>query len=156
LSIPGLFRRVSEKRPEKEREDNGRSKLKIVILLIAILFLIIGVLYQTGYLRLPGPLISLFTSTCALHADRSQSHDIPVEDNAAKVKIIRKKIKKNLSMPLSGETEPKDLKTLDRVPDNRPYAIQIKAYRDLEKEKGINRSYPGTWVPGTSLSALRE
>ena len=55
MSILGLFRRVSEKRPEKEREDKGRSKLKIVILLIAILFLIIGVLYQTGYLRLPGP-----------------------------------------------------------------------------------------------------
>ena len=94
MSILGLFRRVSEKRPEKEREDKGRSKLKIVILLIAILFLIIGVLYQTGYLRLPGP---------------------PDQ--------------------FSGETEPKDRKTLDRVPDNRPYAIQIKAYRDLEQAK---------------------
>ena len=198
LSIPafiaGLFRRVSEKRPEKEQEDKGRSKLKIVVLLIAILFLIIGILFQADYLRLPGCIVSLF---------RSQPHDIPAEDNAAKVKIFRKKIKKNLSMAPSGEREPKDQKTEERAPDNRPYAIQIRARRDLEeakrfvaglKEKGIDahwtrvnvegkgvwhrifighfadkkdavtymkeneidRSYPGSWVPGTSLSASGE
>lgn len=202
LSIPGfvagLFRRVSEKRSEKEREDKGRSKLKIVVLLIAILFLIIGMLYQADYLRLPGCIVGLFTS---------RPRDIPVEDNATKVKIIRKKIKKNLSMFASGlpsgEREPEDQKTEKQAPDNRPYAIQIKAYRDLEeakrfvaglkekgidahwarvnvegkgvwhrvfighftakknavrymKEKGINRSYPGSWVPETSLSASGE
>jgi hypothetical protein len=198
LSIPafiaGLFRRVSEKRPEKEQEDKGSSKLKIVVLLVALLFLIIGILYQADYLRLHGYIVSLF---------RSQSHDVSVEDNTSKVKIIRKKIKKNLSMAPSGETEPKDQKTEKRAPDNRSYAIQIKAYRDLEeakrfvavlkekgidahwtrvdiegkgvwhrvfighftakkdavrymKEKGINRSYSGSWVPEASLSALGE
>jgi cell division septation protein DedD len=106
-------------------------------------------------------------------------------------------------MAPSGERESKDQKTEERAPDNRPYAIQIKAYRDLEeakrfvaslkekgidahwirvnvegkgvwhrvfighfadkknavrymKEKGINRSYSGSWVPETSLSALGE
>ena len=188
LSIPafiaGLFRRVSEKKPEGEEEDKGRSRLKIVVLLVALLFLIIGLLYQTGYLRLPGYIVSLFTS---------QPRDIPAEDNAAKVKIFRKKIKKNLSMAPSGEREPKDQKTEKRAPDNRPYAIQIRARRDLEevkrfvaglkekgidaywarvniegkgvwhrvfvghfadrkealtymKEKGIDKSYPGSWV----------
>ncbi|MDI6687268.1 MAG: polysaccharide biosynthesis tyrosine autokinase [Desulfobacterales bacterium] len=192
LSIPGfvagLFRRVSEKRSEKEREDKERSKLKIVVLLIAILFLIIGMLYQADYLRLPGCIVGLFTS---------RPSDIPVEDNATKVKIIRKKIKKNLSMFASvlpsGEREPEDQKTEKQAPDNRPYAIQIRARRDLEevkrfvaglkekgidahwatvniegkgvwhrvfighfaaekdavkymKEKGIDKSYPGSWV----------
>lgn len=198
LSIPafiaGLSRRVSEKRPEKEQEDKGRSRLKIVVFLIAILFLIIGVLYQTGYLRLPDYMVSLF---------RSRPRDIPAENNAAKVKIFRKKIERNLSMAPSGEREPKDQKTEERAPDNRPYAIQIRARRDLDeikrfvaslkekgmdahwttvnikgkrvwhrafighfadrknavrymKEKGIDRSYPGSWVPETSLPASGE
>jgi capsular exopolysaccharide synthesis family protein len=134
LSIPGLvaglFRRVSEKRPEKEQEDKGRSKLKIVVLLIAILFLIIGILFQADYLRLPGCIVSLFRSTCALHADRSQPRDIPVEDNAAKVKIFIKKIEKNLSMVPSGETEPKDQKAEKPAANKKPYAIQIISYRE--------------------------
>lgn len=198
LLIPGSIAafpgRVFGKRLEGEEEDKGRSKLKIVVLLVALLFLIIGILYQADYLRLHGYIVSLF---------RSQSHDVSVEDNTSKVKIIRKKIKKNLSMAPSGETEPKDQKTEKRAPDNRSYAIQIKAYRDLEeakrfvavlkekgidahwtrvdiegkgvwhrvfighftakkdavrymKEKGINRSYSGSWVPEASLSALGE
>ncbi|MDO9565576.1 MAG: polysaccharide biosynthesis tyrosine autokinase [Candidatus Desulfaltia sp.] len=198
LSIPGfvvaLFRRVSEKGPEKEREDKGRSKLKIVVLLIAILFLIIGMLYQADYLRLPGCIVGLFTS---------RPRDIPVEDNATKVKILRKKIEKNLLTIPAGETEHEVPQAEKPAANKKPYAIQIRARRDLEevktfvaglkekgidahwatvnvegkgvwhrvfighfvtkkdavryiKEKGIDRSYPGSWVPETSLSALGE
>lgn len=155
LSIPGfvagLFRRVSEKGLEKEREDKGRSKLKIVVILIAILFLIIGMLYQADCLRLPGCIVGLFTS---------RPRDIPVEDNAIKVEIIRKKIKKNLSMAPSEEREPKDQKTEERATDNRPYAISIMARRDLEevkrfvarlKEKGIDAHWATVNIEGKGV-----
>jgi len=150
LSIPGsiaaFFRGVFEKRPEGEEEDKGRSKLKIVVLLVAILFLIIGVLYQTGYLRLPGSIVGLFTSTSAMHlsavpgqagADRSRLHDTPVKDNVAKAKIVKRKTEKDLLTIPAGETEPKVQKALERAPDNRPYSIQIRARRDLEEAKEI-------------------
>ncbi len=100
LSIPGsiiaFFGRAFEKRPEGENVDEGRSKLKIFVLLAALLFLIIAVLYQTGYLRLPGSMPRLFIN---------QSSDISVEDNVVETKTVKERIGKNLPM-LPVEAEP--------------------------------------------------
>lgn len=93
LSIPGsiiaFFGRVFEKRPKGEKVDERRSKLKIFVLLAALLFLIIAVLYQTGYLRLPGSMSSLFMN---------QSSDIPVEDNMVETKAVKEEIDTNVPM----------------------------------------------------------
>lgn len=167
--VTGLFTRVFGKRSKKEQdEDKGHSRLKVVVLLVAILFLIIGILHQTGYIKFPRP------------------HNASVEDNIVKVKIVS-------TPPSAGETEPEDQKAAEQATNDKPYTIQISARRDLKetkrfvaglkekgmdahwaradiegkgvwyrvfighftdreeairymKEKGIDRSYPGSWV----------
>ena len=160
LSAPGLIagmvRKITEKSPKEDVEEEvavevevggkERSKLKILILLIALLFLIISLLYQTGDLRLPGPIVNLLSSTGAsdqsavtgqAETDSSRPRDIPLEDNPAKVKIIRKMIDQNLALAPSAEMKPEDRMTEGPAlgPDNRPYAIQVRARQDLKEAK---------------------
>ena len=127
-SIAVFFKKVFEKKPEGEKKDKKGSKLKVVVLLGAILFLIIGILYQADYLGLPGPLKSLSTS---------QVHHTPVKENTLKVKILKKKIEKNLLTTPAGEPKPEVQQAEKPAASERPFAIQIRARRDLEEVKSF-------------------
>jgi capsular exopolysaccharide synthesis family protein len=185
FSIPGLVAGVFGKRSEeeKEKDDKKFSVSKMGILLVAVLFLIAGILYQTNYIKFPRYVISSF---------KGNPQNTHVKDNLAKAKIM--------PMPPPNKMEQEDLKDAEEATEAKPYTIQIIAMHDLEsaklfvkdlkekgmdahwaradiegrgilyrvfighfadrkdavrymKEKGIGRSYPGSWVLEKPLPA---
>ncbi|OPX41384.1 MAG: hypothetical protein B1H13_02390 [Desulfobacteraceae bacterium 4484_190.3] len=184
FSIPGLAAGVFGKRSEKEKDNKRFSISKMGILLVAVLFLIVGILYQANYIKFPRYVISSF---------KGKPHNASVDDNIAKVKIVP-------MPPPAGKTEPENLKDAEQATKAKTYTIQVIARRDLESvkrvvkdlkekgmdahwaradiegrgvwyrvfighfadredavrymtEKGIEKSYPGSWVLETPFPA---